>query len=141
MKKFFIVFLTIILVIVTLLVGCTEKPSNEGNDPEPNPPSVQTYSITYYAVVDGVKVSDSQTLLEKLKDTNKSYPTEYEKGKAIEIDNLINREIEDDLYYNFKGYFVDIQCQEEFGGITDQTEGDIIIYVKLTTSQYGPSFT
>lgn len=58
------------------------------------------------------------------------YPERYTLGEAVSIDFLQNY-TNGGVEYEFYGYFSDQQCTVPFGGITETTTGEVIVYAQI----------
>ena len=113
---------------LTFFVSCSNQNTNDDDDNE-------SYSISYYGVLDGVKIDlPAVAYLD-----NVTYPQEYVKGEITQI-NILKRyynEIKDGKNYeiSFEGWFYDQACTNEFSFISKSDTGDITIYAKLTSRE------
>lgn len=162
MKLFFSICIAVILSMVCVACGGgTETPPTNSSSSSTTIPDERNeyYTITYLAVENGEVVEVNPLMYE----TYGSYPTQYKAGEEVYISPLKNGYV--DISPNedrvFKGWYADEACtflysttttiekdyvfsdetytQTEYGGFRMKTEGDIVIYAKLSCGYwYGP---
>jgi uncharacterized repeat protein (TIGR02543 family) len=93
------------------------------------------YTISYYAVLDG---ANPVALLDAWKVSGDEYPTTYEYGKAIDVDDLQAEITVNSTAYEFKGWYFDEGCTTS-ASITATTSGDQILYAKYTKKVATPT--
>ena len=108
--------------------------TNTQNPPssEPEPPTPQTFTISYKIVMDDELQTDTtvfETVFETMKGTA-TYPVEYTYGTGATVPDL-----NDEDEYDFEGWFVDATCAEsyKFMGIGATDSGEKTLYAKVTT--------
>ena len=94
----------------------------------------ETYSIVYYAVVNGKKQECSALPAQMFLEDGK-YPTCYEAGVAVEISGLAVRYEKGRDVWLFYGWFTDEQCSNAFEEMTD-LEKDYVLYAKIGYSKW-----
>lgn len=154
MKRKTVGLLLIIVLSVFCLVACGKRSQNAGSDfseslsgskseleasknTDSNDESViekETYSIVYYAVVNGKKQERSALPAQMFLEDGK-YPTCYEAGVAVEISGLLARYEKGRDVWLFYGWFTDEQCSNAFEEMTD-LEKDYVLYAKIGYSKW-----
>ena len=106
-------------------------PFGEVETPDDPEPEEVTYTITYYAVIDGVK---SATIPEEMKNTDGKYPTSYVYGAGAVVSALSDTEA-----YDFIGWYVDEACSIQATlPISAKSAVNQTLYAKIATVAQEP---
>ena len=151
MKKFIALLLSLTLC-GAFFVGCTNNddhspnsasspsssnssnsdPFGEVETPEESEPEEVTYTITYYAVIDGG--TPTTTIPAEMQDTEGKYPTSYVYGVGAVVSALSDTDT-----YDFIGWYVDEACNIQATlPISEASAVDQTLYAKITTIAQEP---
>lgn len=105
---------------------------SEYNPEEEPEPEVVTYTITYYAVIDGA--TPTTTIPADMKDSNGQYPVSYVYGVGAVVSNLT-----DTATYDFQGWYVDASCSVQATlPISATSAVNQTLYAKIATITQDP---
>ena len=114
----------------------TEEPS-EPNNPVVEVPYEPVYEISYKGVVDG-EVFD---LEQKFFIPGGSYPREYVLGLDVEVDDLYSYvPVSAYVDYDFRGWYLDEACTQEFKSFLDDVTSDTVLYAKFVKGTWTKNY-
>ena len=136
MKKFLMVILSLMFALFAF-AACGEDDSSSS---EWKTKGETSKTITYQMVIK----DEVQNVMVGMYKDGANYPKWYNEGESVTIDNLKSQyqTFNSDgsgVEYNFKGWYLDEACEQEFTGITTQTRGDITLYAKITYASWSPN--
>ena len=102
-------------------------------NPDEETPESDTYTINYYAVIDG---GQPTSITAGMKVENGQYPAEYTYGTGATFSDLQNT-----ATYDFQGWYIDAACTagNEFNKVISATDtGNKSFYAKFITSTQNP---
>lgn len=110
----------------------SSSPFGEVSTPEEPEPEAVTYTITYYAVIDGA--TPTTTIPADMKDSNGQYPVSYVYGVGAVVSNLT-----DTATYDFQGWYVDASCSVQATlPISATSAVNQTLYAKIATITQDP---
>lgn len=105
----------------------TDTPINEFNFVQENNMvdfTPKTYSIVYYAIIDG---GEPKAIPERMYKTNGNYPTSYLGANGATVDDL-----QDYGTYEFLGWYLDENCTTKFDGtIVAGNTRNVVLYARI----------